>query len=388
MIISEQYELGQLAGSDFQTFHARELATGRLVMVHLLTGAGLNLEEFRALEADLNTEGQAQLLGRGEFEGNPYVVTLPLAGFTTLREWLNSSPKAVASVPPKNSSVDLGFTQMFGASGARPAASPAPPAADPGDDFSFTRVFQQPAPAAAPSQPVQVIPPVPPAAPRPSQAARDSVSELFRPPAASTPPQASAPSADLPDPNTLTQFFRTPGDSARQPPYLSLPPRVLPPSGTDDFTKFFKHAEDPLSPDPRPLQPRPPSPSLPPAPPPVQGVPGDGATQIFRGPLTPGVSDLPFIPASVGPSDFTRITGARTAAPVSAGVPGTPPSPSWSSPPAPALPIPPVFPAAPSPPAPPANANLNSILIGVLSCVVTLGFLAILYLLFLSGPRR
>lgn len=92
----ERFELLELRADDgVQTYHAREIATARPVQVHLFSQG--QTRETLALLAKLVYMPDAErrrVLDRGMFQGRPYVVTDRLAGFASLREWieLKSAP--------------------------------------------------------------------------------------------------------------------------------------------------------------------------------------------------------------------------------------------------------------------------------------------------------
>ena len=103
----DQFELLELRRDDgIQTFHAREIATARPVQVHLLTNG--SVPENLALVSRINRLPEAErrrVIDRGVFQGRPYVVTDRLAGFASLREWLDS--KSLAT------SLDQQFYDLF-----------------------------------------------------------------------------------------------------------------------------------------------------------------------------------------------------------------------------------------------------------------------------------
>jgi hypothetical protein len=104
----EQFELLDLLRDDgVKTFRARELATGRFVEVHVFANSQAPLS--RALYskvgklADLADQGdggqEPTIVTRGDYEGTPYVVTLPLDGFKSLHEWVFAMSHRVPADP-------------------------------------------------------------------------------------------------------------------------------------------------------------------------------------------------------------------------------------------------------------------------------------------------
>ncbi|MGB9606772.1 MAG: hypothetical protein ACPL88_12925, partial [Bryobacteraceae bacterium] len=175
MSLPEKYELLDLiAENETRTYLARERSTVRMVMVHVLL-PGPN--RISLLELVLRTRmipatpGRLQILDLGEHEGNPYVVTEIIPGFTTLRNWLGA--------------------ELAWASGAQPPAATAPPPSSAPasgttarrDPSEFTQLFQavmfnlpsskattQPGPPHWPAsaEPSEAAPPLsPPVAPPP-----------------------------------------------------------------------------------------------------------------------------------------------------------------------------------------------------------------------------
>ena len=91
MSFYSQYELLEpIPGGIAKTFKARQLTTGRFVMVHLLVGEAAALEHRLN---DLPAEKSDQILDRGENGGTPYVVTTPLPAGVSFDTWLG--PRAL-----------------------------------------------------------------------------------------------------------------------------------------------------------------------------------------------------------------------------------------------------------------------------------------------------
>ena len=92
----ERYELLELRGDDgVQTYHARDTATRKAVQVHIFSdGQSRDALILLAKVAYLPDADRRRILDRGMTQGHPFVVTDRLAGFASLREWLEikSSP--------------------------------------------------------------------------------------------------------------------------------------------------------------------------------------------------------------------------------------------------------------------------------------------------------
>jgi len=340
MTLPEKYELLDLiAENETRTFLARERASVRMVMVHLLLPGP---DRISLLELVLRTRliptspGRLQILDLGEHEGNPYVVTEIIPGFTTLRNWLEAelayarTPRPAAPSSPPASE-----------------ATPAVPRRDPGE---FTQLFQvvmsgisdpgsarrQPAapppPEAPKTAPVQATPP-PPAVPptgipsrEPGEFTRMFQAGWSQPPAPPPPPGPSAPvSASTPpppEPGEFTRMFQSPmvqappGPPANAPVLMAKPPE--PPSGPQpgEFTRMFQQGLPAIQREPSPAAPG----ALPPPP-----EPGE-FTRMFQSPLAPQPIETqpPLGLPSAGPSFPTPASGAPWSVPMAPAQPVQP----------------------------------------------------------------
>src|SRR5438046_290605 len=119
MSFYSQYELLELVpGGTVRTFKARQIGSGRDVLVHLLVSGGEALE--RQLE-NLIPEKRAQILDRGMHEGTPYVVSTALPAGVNFEEWLSGPLKDLGTRAGK-----WDITQMRAALAG--SAAPPPPA--------------------------------------------------------------------------------------------------------------------------------------------------------------------------------------------------------------------------------------------------------------------
>jgi hypothetical protein len=123
----ERFELLELRRDDgIQTYHARETTTSRPVQVHLFAeGQTRDTLALLAKVSHLPETDRRRVIDRGTFQGTPYVVTDRLAGFASLREWLDAKAKPT---------VDEEFARLF-----QPDPVPEPPpdlesAKEPDDD--------------------------------------------------------------------------------------------------------------------------------------------------------------------------------------------------------------------------------------------------------------
>ena len=414
------YELSQaLAESNFRSFHARHVITGREVLVHFLAQGGRSLLDTIA---GLSAESRALLLDAGEQEGAAYLVTVPMAGFTTLETWLTQSGGAQVTppVPPPVSARPESrgeFTQLFAGVPApqvfagvpAPQATPKVPSVPADAGSSFTQMFQPEKAAPVPAPKVKVT--APPAIPGWGGSTPDgSFTEFFRPETPLPGPMAAAvPTAPA---GEFTEIYRMSGQPAPPVSGNAAPRNPMPPKAarwpaeprSNDFAEFFQGRDTPapspawnVPPAPAPAWNVPPaSASGPPAtfrpPPQPSADPVGSATEFFQGPLPlPGGSvPSPVARPTTGPSDFTSIVGGRgtsSPAPPRANPLPAPPG-EWPPfsypvpPPAPSLPTLPPPPALPLPPTVVLDgSNRKMVLVGVLSFVIMVGFMAIVYLL-------
>ncbi len=359
MVLADKYELGQLVGDspESRTFAAREITTGRAVLVHQLMTQPLRDIALRCVP------------GRGgviEQHGD-YVVAESRELPVNVREWLESA--ALAAPPASRDSSEERFTRV-GAWRVPAAFStptppkvetvPPPPAAT-GTPGEFTSMFR------APEAPPFPAPPPVAAAPEPGEFTR-----MFQASSPAAGPPAQPPAAK--EPGDFTRMFQAsspaapaaPVTPAARPAAPSPPP---PASKPGEFTAYF---QSPLASKPFEEQklPAAPPPAAPAAPPPgeytrlfqmaapVSQPPamGSGATNVF---MTPSAAaPQPQAPVAEGPSDFTRIIQASA-----------PPAPE----PRPAEPA-----AAPPEPAP-RKAGIPVVLVVVFSALAVLALGMILF---------
>jgi hypothetical protein len=103
-----RFELLELRRDDgIQTYHAREIATKRPVQVHVFAN-GPSPDNLALLTkvAYLPDAERNRVIDRGMIQGRPYVVTDRLAGFASLREWLDQKSVAMQTL-------DQQFAQLF-----------------------------------------------------------------------------------------------------------------------------------------------------------------------------------------------------------------------------------------------------------------------------------
>jgi hypothetical protein len=335
-----------------RTFEAREIATGRPVLVHLFADprSPINRALLGKLEA-LPEHERTRVIDRGEFQGGIYLVTDRLPDFPGLREWLSQKkvdqpdpldaagawkvpvpafpePQPVAGLTDTAEQTLLMPTPIDAVVAAPPpptvveetTVAPTSVASDPGE---FTRQFAppvlrpEPASNAAPKEAPPVAPP--PLANEPGEFTRQFAPPVLRPtPTPSTPP---APAAS--EPGEFTRLFTAP-----TPKPAAAPPR--PAAAPGEFTRQFQAPQRPV---PAP-SPRAPSPSPPPASQPGEftqmlqaqrpaspAIPASRPSQAddfayFQSPMTPaegGSPHAPFTPPPPsqprGAGEFTQIFG-------------------------------------------------------------------------------
>jgi hypothetical protein len=300
MIVGGKYELAGVVeeNAEFRTFTAREIPSGRTVLVHqiLEPRSGSHPRSLRDL-----VERYGPVNDTCSDGGVDYAVTAsqPRSSaddrFTRVGAWhvpaSLSGPPAPPEPPPPPAEAPGEFTQMFRPVASdtheRPAAVPEPPpppeASPPPEPGEFTRMFQAPAPSATSSP-----------APGPSPAASQpgGFTQMFQAPA-SSPPPAPLPPASPAQQGEFTRYFQSSlgsgsfeekGSRAPTPTPAAPPPRAAPPPG--EYTRLFQM----------------PAPSAAPA------SPGRGATHVFVAPSI--ASPQPPVNVQEGPSEFTRMIQA------------------------------------------------------------------------------
>lgn len=315
-----------------RTYEAREIATGRPVLVHLFAKptAPLNQALLAKLDA-LPEEERGRIIDRGEHEGGLYLVTDRLADYAGLEEWLKAKGENRAKPldsagawhlkPPVAPLMNSGEHTLE--IPAPPPAAP-PPAKDPPGDF--TRQFAAPVLRPAPS-----TPPVPPAK-DPGEFTRLFAHPVLRP----TPTPASAPPSNEPtnDPGEFTRLFAAPS------------PKPAPPAG--EFTSLFQAPQRPaVSPKVTPVPPADPQPGeftqmlqaqRPSVPPPKPAAQSGEFTQYFQSPMTPAAPvdaarSAPLTPPR--PASHPRDAGEFTQIFGRDNLPSPPPPPTPAAPPSP-----------------------------------------------------
>lgn len=395
MSFYHRYELVRLVhGGEPKTFEAREIASGRPVLLHLWSmGEEARRSELLVRLTTVMRTDPAVLLGSvievQESAEPPYAVSVPEEGFPGLQPWLEGklSPGASPSLPPSAPAPPPAmaplpvaeppqqqpgeFTRMFGGaavSAPPPPPAPAPPAPSQQQPGEFTRLFGGHS-TATPASPAQHQPgpftrqfasaPPPVEPPRPPSAPAFQVAPPFGPPEAPPKPEPHS------GPGEFTKLFGSPLGANPLPVeeiergVLAPPPapsHARPFSGPSDFTIQFGHSQD--------------SGDAAPPPPPPEFNKNLAATGLFSVPLP--LHAEPQQPAApAGPGEFTRVM-MRPA--------------GFQPPQAPAAP------AAYSPAAPPAPGTLASApipnrkpwlapLVAVLTTAVVLLLIAVIVLL-------
>jgi len=328
MGVPEKYELLELmAENETRTFRAREVSSGRPVMVHQLL-AGPNrislLELVLRARMSAAQPGESQIPDLGEHDGMPYVVTEMLPGFRTLREWLHSKLAQPEGAKPAAEYSQAGKWRVptFDEAGARPPV-PEPPSPAAG-------------PPPGPAIPEPLLPPPPPSGREPGEFTRlyrAVMTETQRGPAQPRPESAPPP----PPPAAVPPPAGRPPEVPKQPPIPG------------EFTRMFSSPSAPAGPPPAPAEP-------------------DEFARFFQSPLAgsppgePAIPPAPTPPAPAGgePGEFTRLFQSPMAPePPAAGAPGGMPASGLTPPFEPEGFVPPAAPASPFPPqefGPPAPA--------------------------------
>ncbi len=355
-----KYELLEvISDEDARTFNARQVSSGRPVLVHQLAGGPNRANQIDLLKMVLRYLRSAsplslgQVLDMGEEEGTTYLVTEVLPEFRTLRRWLESEVKK--QEPPSTTSSELERLAEY--VNAKPSTSASVPARSEGPRrLSASVLFKAPA-SESPPAPAQadreigirdsglgvrsegpsVGPNLETRIPNPAfPAAREAAGEftkLFQAPAAEEASvQGAGQSAELPpssqEPGEFTRLFRSPlagGPAVNSPSEPTIEqPQAATRREPGEFTRLF---QSPVAGSPSAANSIEPDIAQPP-PTSSQG-PGD-FTLLFRSPaqgdsfpaselkkssLNLLSSSQPPVSAPRQPSEYTRMFGS----PVSSG---------------------------------------------------------------------
>jgi hypothetical protein len=364
--LTDRFQLFDLRRDEgARTFEAREIATGRPVLVHLFGDctAPLNRALLTKLDA-LPEHERRRIIERGEHEGGVYVVTDRLVEYAGLREWLEQkpadAPKSLESasawrMAPEKVSIDDQLANMFDTA-PRPMLEPSPTAPPPSPVLTTTgeATLKIPKPVELPKPPAQtanepgeftrqfapVLRPAPPPGPPPAAAAPGEFTSLFAArPVKDLPPKPEQTVKPEQPVGEFTKLFQTPPRPAAEPPARVEAPGPTKTSSQDgEFTRMLKAQRPapagPLAPAaknndfenyfqpsmaPPPTQPF--RPNIPPNIPPSGRTGRDGDfTQVFGPGSLPAPPPQPIAPA-VSSSGATQVFRA----PAPAMVPGPPP---------------------------------------------------------------
>src|SRR5581483_11867148 len=333
MDFRKKYELLEaLPGQEIKSFKAREIASGRSVLVHLLSPAqSTAMESILRHLADLPAERRKEIVEVGNSAGTPYVVTDMQSGCLPLGEWLNldkpveaeqfgrpgagNIPAKPDSEAPARVETEAGeSTRMFLSPpfvDERPASTPSPPPAEePGE---FTRMFfgpgRAPEPIAEAAAPPAKVPPEhqpptgeftrvfrPPAPFRQSDPEEEPTVEIpiARPaPISETPASAPALPAQPAARGEFTEAFEVPPQAAPAPSHPA--PLSLPLAASDTSSEFAKVFDTPLQ-----------AGTFPPPPAPAPAGRTSEFSEMLRSPTPPAPSVGPLSPplASVDSGEF------------------------------------------------------------------------------------
>ena len=284
------------------SFEAREIATGRPVLVHLFADRTSPLNRALLAKFDvLPASERSRIIDRGEHEGGVYIVTDRLAEYPGLHEWLRAKHADRAKPldhggawqikpPEPKLSVDDQWASLF-PTAPRPVLEPSPMEEPKAPVLTDTgeHTLQMPAPPTpAPRMAAELGEFAPPAAPPVLRPVVPPVPKVEPPPVAPTPPPA--------EPGEFTRQFAPP--VLRPVPPKAVPPPVAPtppPAEPGEFTREF--APSVLRPALPKVEPVPAAPTPPP------NEPGEFTRQFAPPVLRPAA---PPAPAPQEPGEFTR----------------------------------------------------------------------------------
>jgi hypothetical protein len=105
----ERFELlNLLRDSGIKTFEGREIATAKLVHIHLLLAPKAPIQAALLKAIDRLPENEARrIIHRGKNEGTLYFVTECLTGYTSLEDWvLRNALQPQPSAPPNPAHIE------------------------------------------------------------------------------------------------------------------------------------------------------------------------------------------------------------------------------------------------------------------------------------------
>ena len=301
------------------TFRARQVSSGRTVLLHRLSGGpsyadqvGLIRTVVRYLR-QASTANRRLVLDMVEHDGAMYLVTEVLPGFGTFKQWLASELKGPEETPAGSSPVRAPTSSPAPEGGSREGPMQPPEtkrqsrSEEPGE---FTRMFQGPGAASPPFYPGDVTQPGSEKAPsseseKPTEIVQPSGSNMSKPLGTEVPTATSEDLAAPPDEGEFTRIFHhsAADRSSRVPievPEASLDKATASPE-PGEFTRLFQ-APAVEKPGPRPAE----------VPDSISPIGRSEFTAIFKSPTDaerPGAPDIqPSAPKEVG--DFTRIFGS------------------------------------------------------------------------------
>jgi hypothetical protein len=314
------YELLEvLTEEEPSTFRARQVSSGRTVLLHRLSGGpsypdqvGLIRTVVRYLRR-ASTTSRRLVLDMVEYDGAMYLVTEVLPGFRTLKQWLASELEGQEESPAGSLQVTASssFPAPLGGAGESPMQPPeTKPHSSSEEPGEFTRMFQAPGAANPPFYPGDVTQPgsekVPsPVSEKSTEIVQPSGSDRSKPLGTEVPTATSGEVAASPDEGEFTRIFHHSAvdRSSRVPievPEASLDKGTASPE-PGEFTRLFQ-APVVDKPGPRPAE----------VPDSISGIGRGEFTAIFKSPTDaerPGAPDIqPIAPKEVG--DFTRIFGS------------------------------------------------------------------------------
>ncbi|MEO7651654.1 MAG: hypothetical protein ABIZ80_14405, partial [Bryobacteraceae bacterium] len=299
MSFYRKYELAKLIDNgETKTFRASEIATGRLVFLHLLSG--MDSRRQTSLLQRLRAASTPDVLEMDDSFEAPYVVTEILEPFSGLEKWLESltRPSAPGPSPTRGGIGDAGPKlgspeAVLGPAPPLPlpvqvaVAPPPPPSPPPPPTLSepppgdFTRMFLHGGPGVVEVPPAKLTGDTQPSVP---------------------PPVLPSSAKPAPDPHAFTRMFldtdipsSTPAAPVAAPPAPQPPPAAG--NNLGEFTRMF------VANTPQPDAPLPP--------PPRSSVPADEFARMFGEPASQGrppaqnPQPTPTAP-SVDQSEFTR----------------------------------------------------------------------------------
>ena len=282
----------QRIGNVDQTVAAEEVASGVLVVIHLLAGGNCPAnQELLKVARGLPPASVRYLREIGDHKGTPFVVTEPLPENLPVRKWLEQVtgiPMVLPEPGPRPMTASEPDANKFKKQVWKvPAIPPTLDQAKPGEFTQMFRASGAPVPAPQPA-PAAPVPPAPSTPPGPGEFTQLMHAQGYGSPVPAAPPAAPTGSFATPPSRQAGEFTQLMQAASMGSGIRPAAPPPVPPAPPSQATEVHPTPEvDEFA---RMMQDSAPSPVAPPSP----SVPSDyEATRLFSAPPPPEVLRAP-----------------------------------------------------------------------------------------------